>query len=625
MAGQRVFSIKDYGAKCDGIRLEDVSMTAGSAVLTSTAYTFISADIGKVIGVEGAGTTTSAINTVLQSTIVSVSGNTATLNNNAISTVSAGRATFGTSDDAAFNAAQDAARALGQFSTRGGRVFIPAGRSITTAQLNRYSYVSYFGDGRSISLICPITASGGWMRAAGGQISAVHDRDFGIEAGNMNCGGSYSSSTKPYNLFNMGQSSTMNIAIWDSPATAIPYDNSRDQCTLGFNLIVNPGRCAAAGNLPGGSGIGIGTLSTTNAEQVLVIGNVILGVATSTIAPNGNNGIFVESQSGTAATMTSGVRIIGNYVSGMRFGILDAGALGTVIEGNICEGNTLAQIAIGGGTIPAGVPGIDTLITGNICRNGVTNAAGHGIWIDGSDQGTSSHTSKSVIRCRVTNNQVLGNRGYGIVYQIYTVDSYGVEISDNHVRGNGQSGMLLGFNGGVSKRVYNCRIRGNTIVNNGVRASANDTYGIRLAVATTGLEVADNRFYDDQTTPTQTIGLRVVTYAQIGLVMKDNNFIGSPTSVGYSAAGLLDATSVIVDNLGLPPAGPTAVPVTASPFTYTAGNAPEDLYVDGGTVATIAKGATTVATTTNRMVRLAPGESATVTYSAAPTIVADKR
>jgi len=49
-------TIKNFGAKCDLVCLATVSVTAGSDILDSTDAAFTAADVGKIIGVTGAGT-----------------------------------------------------------------------------------------------------------------------------------------------------------------------------------------------------------------------------------------------------------------------------------------------------------------------------------------------------------------------------------------------------------------------------------------------------------------------------------------------------------------------------------------------------------------------------------------
>ena len=77
-------------------------------------------------------------------------------------------------------------------------------------------------------------------------------------------------------------------------------------------------------------------------------------------------------------------------------------------------------------------------------------------------------------------------------------------------------------------------------------------------------------------------------------------------------------------NGGYNPLGPSTVSVGASPFTYTAGLTVETLYLYGGMVSSVTKGGVTLATSSDRVFRLAPNESVIITYSSAPSATADK-
>lgn len=79
-------------------------------------------------------------------------------------------------------------------------------------------------------------------------------------------------------------------------------------------------------------------------------------------------------------------------------------------------------------------------------------------------------------------------------------------------------------------------------------------------------------------------------------------------------------TGVVRDNAGYVPSVATPS-VGSSPFTYTAGIHAESVYVKGGTVSAIAIGGQTVFSSTDKVVMLAPGQSAIITYSSAPTLV----
>lgn len=90
-----------FGARADVLILNDGSMTSGSPDLSSSSYTFVTADIGKLCFVYGAGASDGTANIPLASTISSISGSAAVLANNAMASVSNTMVVFGTDDTAA--------------------------------------------------------------------------------------------------------------------------------------------------------------------------------------------------------------------------------------------------------------------------------------------------------------------------------------------------------------------------------------------------------------------------------------------------------------------------------------------------------------------------------------------
>src|SRR5436190_2046073 len=70
------YNIFDYGAKGNGKKLTDVTTTSGSAVISSTSYSFVAADVGKLVTVATAAAPTTKL---ICGTISSVSSGNATL------------------------------------------------------------------------------------------------------------------------------------------------------------------------------------------------------------------------------------------------------------------------------------------------------------------------------------------------------------------------------------------------------------------------------------------------------------------------------------------------------------------------------------------------------------------
>jgi hypothetical protein len=98
-----------------------------------------------------------------------------------------------------------------------------------------------------------------------------------------------------------------------------------------------------------------------------------------------------------------------------------------------------------------------------------------------------------------------------------------------------------------------------------------------------------------------------------------NNDLTGNQSAGLTLGGTL-TNSRIEGNAGYNPVGAAAITVTASPFTYTAGPAPESVYVKGGTVSAVTIGAQTACTASPCQLYLGPNETAVVTYTVAPTM-----
>lgn len=124
--GNWVFNVASYGAKGDGVQVNDGAMGTGSAVLTSASGKFASTDVGKPIMVKGAGT---AASTTLVTTIASYQSPTqVTLAaaNASGGSVSSALVFWGTDDTAAINNAVTAATTYAQLHGGAAKIFFPA-------------------------------------------------------------------------------------------------------------------------------------------------------------------------------------------------------------------------------------------------------------------------------------------------------------------------------------------------------------------------------------------------------------------------------------------------------------------------------------------------------------------
>lgn len=139
--GTELFPAKQAGAVGNGVVLYDASMTSGSNVLTSLAAAFTAADVGKSIGVVGAGPNASWGGLPNGTTISSFTdSHHVNLSNNASVNVTNAVSVYGTDDYSSLQAALNAAKAAG-----GGRVTVAAGIYVTTKKLIVHANCSLVG------------------------------------------------------------------------------------------------------------------------------------------------------------------------------------------------------------------------------------------------------------------------------------------------------------------------------------------------------------------------------------------------------------------------------------------------------------------------------------------------
>jgi hypothetical protein len=166
-----------------------------------------------------------------------------------------------------------------------------------------------------------------------------------------------------------------------------------------------------------------------------------------------------------------------------------------------------------------------------------------------------------------------------------------IDFESSHVCGNsvtaGNAGIVVGLN------VNNVRIRGGAV------GGSCDGFAT-----------------------TQANGILVPNATNTNLLIQGVDVSqGNSTPISYPAG----VTGRVEGNPGFNPLGPSAVTVTASPFTYTAGLTPESVCITGGTVSGVTIGGLTVAAATNSCVQLAPRQAMVATYSSLPVMVASKQ
>ena len=284
----------------------------------------------------------------------------------------------------------------------------------------------------------------------------------------------------------------------------------------------------------------------------------------------------------------------------------DAGGAAAIFEGNYAWSNNGPGFAIDQGTIAASGPGYMGRMSGNVAwKNGA-----EGIRYDATLSAPQSLTYA------ITNNTCSQNTGAGIKAMIGNTDISSVVITGNQCWRNTLPGIWV-----LSIGTGSCvdwEITGNNLPNNG---RATYLQQVRIDANMTGGSISRNSCPSSDAGPA-TSGIAFVSGRTVTAVQIAGNSARNLTTFVLSATF---SGCEIQDNMGWNPQGPASITVTASPFTHTAGPSPEVVYIEGGTVSGIVKAGVTLASATGRAIRLAPNEAIVVTYSAAPTMVKDRR
>lgn len=199
-------------------------------------------------------------------------------------------------------------------------------------------------------------------------------------------------------------------------------------------------------------------------------------------------------------------------------------------------------------------------------------------------------------------------------------------------------GVVIGLasaaegNSFASCRFTNCGSHGAALYSNAkwttftgcqfvANGQASSGHGIYVAPATTRFYVRGCISYNGQgLTPSQQYGIYVDTGASNFYEITHNDLQNNVA--GTLLDGGTGSTKHVHANLGYnAPASVVTPTVGASPYTYSnTKGTPQLVVVTGGTVSAITIFGVTVYTTTGHDFILPPGQSATITYSSAPTV-----
>lgn len=159
----------------------------------------------------------------------------------------------------------------------------------------------------------------------------------------------------------------------------------------------------------------------------------------------------------------------------------------------------------------------------------------------------------------------------------------------------------------------------NWVVSGG-HSSGNAASGIRAAAGTNYFNIVGHRAGDIAGRGPNNYGISLDAAAEGNYVIADNNLLTNTS--GALNDGSTGLNGQIFNNLGYNnAAAPVGLTVGASPWTYTAGHTPEQIYFVGGTISSIVVSAQLVQNTSSTSIMLSPNDVMVVTYSSLPVIL----
>jgi hypothetical protein len=477
-------------------------------------------------------------------------------------------------------------------------LFIPAGRYRLNAALLPRDKVSIRGAGVEATTLLPYGGISAIQRI-GTSTDLLRNctfSDMTIDGANQTGTILQSTSRKGFYIVYAERITWERLRIINTGGTGLGSDFLPD-CVIDTVIAENCGRLNTDGTAGGCAGIGIGTGQWS--YEPLIVRNCIT-------RNNKKAGLFFETQSGL---LVGGIKVSGHYSEGNGgHGIADAGCNGLEIEGGTSRTNTGAGFALYAGTVGASIPGTNTKVTGLECVNNGLD----GFLVDGSVAASAGQLRFDGITAR-------NNQRSGVSLQPGTASLSHVRIRNADCRLNSYSGLHVQATGAAV--VNDLLVEGGSFTDNGQVSGASHRDGIRISSPIVRATIRHNRCGNTSGTPTQQNGIFVNTTTTDCLI-EDNDVrvnVASATNFG----GATFVTTRVRRNVGYNPQGPLATTVAASPWTYQAGRAPEVLHLKGGTVTDVAKAGTSLGTPL--AIPLEPLESVVVTYSSAPTAVADRR
>lgn len=448
-----------------------------------------------------------------------------------------------------------------------------------------------------------------WVLAAGATIRAVTTQTaITISAANISLKGLAETSIIDGNSVGSTAGSTLYVtsAGTDVTVSSLGFINCAgigincqgDRVTIDDNQVTNSGNAGIFLSNVAGSNL---VAPTVSRNRISVASGLAYGIQ-SHVNPTGviYRPRFLGNDVSLPATATSGIGIelyggnsygavVGNTVEGSQIGIsVDLGP-SIAVTGNSVHGAYNYGIELASST--------RSTVTGNsIDGNALTNT---GVSVSNTAGGWNTVTGNAI-------SNLLANSGKGVFAQ--------------NVAGNATA--VIGNTISAYRPVSISGQSGHTIVGNSLTVVGTGTLvGVDLDTVTNST-VAYNTISGGTNA-----AVNVFTGTMNGLIVGPNILLGTTTVDllnGWTPGTNGTGSRLIRGNIAS--AGFTTPTVGASPYTYTnTSKAGQYVYIRGGTVTVIARGATTVAVASPATVYADPGETVVITYSVAPTVVVDSK
>lgn len=376
--------------------------------------------------------------------------------------------------------------------------------------------------------------------------------------------------------------------------------NQWNGLSLGDTTSSTVARCSISENY--GNGINMATGTS---------GNMVWDLHDNRIGYNNGDGIYIAGV-GSATATTLG-EVDGNYsIYNNGYGLRVAGLTNKRLNSLRVNGGAFSFNGLGGVYLDTWA-GRHRLSGFSANLSGTTATGRQASPQTSTGQGSGIELTANNNDVNVTGTICQGNAHNGIL----TSAAFAV-IAGNGCNNNGANGAAASASRcGISLLSGKFTVTGNSCCN--IAGGVSQQHGIRMESLLSSV-VSSNNCNSNTVN-----GMHLVSAANT--VIDGNACLSSGTN-----AILVDAvatTNRITNNAGHQPKAADVVSPGASPWTYTAGNSPESIYIRGGTIQNLQLEALQLAAAAAganlyHFIALGPNESFTLTYTVAPTSITRK-